>query len=411
MFQSFFSSVIFGEKKQSRAGSEPITTKTTERGSVNECGVESYAFSGMQGWRVTMEDAHMVCKSIPVEGREPLSKGHSIYGVMDGHGGDFTSGFAADHFIRILSQTLSLKKYSSLSPEDQCDVLGIELLRPALSEAFAALDVEVRKKQNKRNDTVLMMSEQMERKVQSTPTPKMRFERSGSTCVVVLVTPSHVICANSGDSRAVLRRGGKVLPLSFDHKPNNIPELERINKADGFVKSKRVDGDLAVSRGLGDFSYKSNESMPVEKQKVIPDPEFVVYPRDPQKDEFVILACDGVWDVATNDQCADFVQEIFDEGESDLGMLCEEALDTCLEWNSRDNMTLGVVTFEGAKVAKGLNVRNAVWKRRTSRQAKSFETSAKMVAARAAANVGLAFGGLTSEEASKRTVSVTAGFK
>ena len=118
--------------------------------------------------------------------------------------------------------------------------------------------------------------------------PGVRFERSGSTCVVVLVTPSHIICANAGDSRAVLRRNGSVLPLSFDHKPNNVPELGRINDAGGFVKGKRVDGDLAVSRGLGDFTYKSNETLPVNLQKVIPHPEFVVYPRV-KEDEFMIL--------------------------------------------------------------------------------------------------------------------------
>jgi hypothetical protein len=86
MFPSFLASVIFGDKSaEARSGKEPITTKTTERGSVNESGMDSYAFSGMQGWRLTMEDAHMVCTSIPVEGQKPLPKGHAIFGVMDGH--------------------------------------------------------------------------------------------------------------------------------------------------------------------------------------------------------------------------------------------------------------------------------------------------------------------------------------
>jgi hypothetical protein len=132
MFPSFLASVIFGDKSaEARSGKEPIITKTTERGSVNESGMDSYAFSGMQGWRLTMEDAHMVCTSIPVEGQKPLPKGHAIFGVMDGHGGDFTSGFASDHFIRIFSQTLSLQKYAALSPGEQRDVPGVEVLRPS----------------------------------------------------------------------------------------------------------------------------------------------------------------------------------------------------------------------------------------------------------------------------------------
>jgi serine/threonine protein phosphatase PrpC len=423
IFPSFLTSVFFGDNDP-RSANEPITRKTTVRGSLREAGIESYAFSGMQGWRVTMEDAHLVCTDIPVEGggssnngRDPqqqqqqtttttattttLRKGHAIFGVMDGHGGDFTSEFAADHFMKVFSSNAHLQKYARMSPEDQSNVPGIECLRPAMAETFAKLDVEIRKRQNKRNDAFLTQSKQQGT---ADEPARVKFERSGSTCVIVMVTPSHIICANAGDSRAILRRGGKVLPLSFDHKPNNIPEMERINVAGGFVKCKRVDGDLAVSRGLGDFSYKSNEALPAEQQKVVPDPEFVVYPRS-KDDEFMILACDGVWDVASNEQCSSFVQTLLDEGETDLGLICEEALDTCLDKNSRDNMTIAMVTFEGCVLTpSGLGMGNAVWQRRTSRQAKQLQQSAKKVATRAATNVGL----FPEESPSKRAVPVSA---
>jgi serine/threonine protein phosphatase PrpC len=409
MFPSFLTSVFFGENGDPRTAKEPITTKTTVRGRVNEAGIEDYAFSGMQGWRMTMEDAHMVCTEIPVEGNsQPLTKGHAIFGVMDGHGGDFTSEFAADNFMKMFSANPHLQKYAKMSPEDQSNVPGIECLRPALAETFNQLDVEIRKRQNKRNDTFLTMSkQQQEQQNNGEEAPRIRFERSGSTCVVALVTPSHIICANAGDSRAILRRNGKVLPLSFDHKPNNIPEMERINQAGGFVKCKRVDGDLAVSRGLGDFSYKSNEILPVEQQKVIPDPEFVVYPRSDQ-DEFMVLACDGVWDVATNEECSTFIQTLLDEGESDLGMICEEAIDTCLDKNSRDNMTIAMVSFQGCNIttSSGLGISNTVWQRRTTRQAKQFQQSAKKVAARAATGVGLFTEDSTTN---KRSVNVSTG--
>jgi serine/threonine protein phosphatase PrpC len=403
MFPSFLTSVFFGEHSDPRTANEPITKKTTVRGSVNEAGIVDYAFSGMQGWRMTMEDAHMVCTEIHVDGRdEPLPKGHAIFGVMDGHGGDFTSEFAADNFMTIFSSNSHLKKYAKMSKEDQSNVPGIECLRPALAETFANLDIEIRKQQNKRNDTYLSLSKQQQQQGDDS-SQKVKFERSGSTCVVAIVTPSHIICANAGDSRAIIRRGGKVLPLSFDHKPNNIPENERICQAGGFVKCKRVDGDLAVSRGLGDFSYKCNEALPVEQQKVIPDPEFVIYPRS-KEDEFMILACDGVWDVATNEQCASFIQTLMNDGESDLGMICEEAIDTCLDKNSRDNMTISMVTFEGCNASSnGLGMSNPVWQRRTTRQAKQFQQSAKKVATIAVNGVGL-----FTEEAppSKRSVSV-----
>lgn len=406
MFPSFLTSVFFGDN-DARSANEPITRKTTVRGSLHEAGIESYAFSGMQGWRMTMEDAHLVCTDIPVEGRDQnLSKGHAIFGVLDGHGGDFTSEFAAGHFMTVFSSNQYLQKYARMNPDDQSDVPGVECLRQTLAQTFANLDVEIRKRQNKRNDAFLSQSKQQG----SADEPaRVKFERSGSTCIVVLVTPSHIICANAGDSRAILRRSGNVLPLSFDHKPNNIPEMERIDLAGGFVKCKRVDGDLAVSRGLGDFSYKSHESLPVERQKVIPDPEFVVYPRS-KEDEFMILACDGIWDVASNEQCSTFVQTLLDEGETDLGLICEEALDTCLDKNSRDNMTIAMVSFQGCVLTpSGLGISNAVWQRRTSRQAKQLQQSAKMVATRAATNVGLiSVPEEPPQPSSRRAVSVSA---
>lgn len=388
MLPSFITSLLYGET-YSPMGTRPdgpITEKSTVRGEVHQLGLESYAFSGMQGWRMTMEDAHMVCTDIPVGGqKQKLPKGHALFGVMDGHGGDFTSEYASKHFVDFFSQSSRLKKYASMSLGDQSNVPGLECLRMALSETFSKLDIEIRKQQNSKNEKKYL---ELYKQQDLFPT-RVRYERSGSTCVVVLVTPSHLICANAGDSRAILRRGGKALPLSFDHKPNNPPELERIHKAKGFVKCKRVDGDLAVSRGLGDFTYKSNETLRVDQQKVIPNPEFVTYPRK-KEDEFMILACDGIWDVADNEQCGSFVQSLLDQGESDLGLVCEEAIDTCLDKNSRDNMTIAMVTFEGCKMPSGsFGINNVIWQRRTARQALQLQQSAKLAATRAASNVGL----------------------
>ena len=137
---------------------------------------------------------------------------------------------------------------------------------------------------------------------------------------------------------------------------------------------------------------------------MVPTPEFVTYPRK-KDDEFIILACDGIWDVANNEQCGSFVQNLLDEGETDLGLICEESIDTCLDKNSRDNMTIAMVTFEGCKMPSGgLGIKNAIWQRRTARQARQLQQSAKNVATRAASNVGL-----ISQEVSpqKRTTSVS----
>jgi serine/threonine protein phosphatase PrpC len=79
---------------------------------------------------------------------------------------------------------------------------------------------------------------------------------TGATSCVVLITPDKIICANAGDSRGVLSKNKKVVPLSYDHKPNGDIEKKRIEKANHFVEDERVDGNLALSRAFGDFQFK-----------------------------------------------------------------------------------------------------------------------------------------------------------
>lgn len=62
--------------------------------------------------------------------------------------------------------------------------------------------------------------------------------------------------ANAGDSRCVLARAGTAVPLSFDHKPDNEEEKLRIEKAGSTISEGRVDGNLNLSRALGDLRYK-----------------------------------------------------------------------------------------------------------------------------------------------------------
>ena len=100
-----------------------------------------------------------------------------------------------------------------------------------------------------------------------------------------------------------------------------------------------------------------------------------------------------MWDVVTNDDCSKMIQEILDEGETDLGLVCEEVLDTCLEKNSRDNMTIVTVGLPGMKMCKEpLQSSNAVWARRASRKARLLELQARIAAQSAGAGLGLDLG-------------------
>ena len=117
-----------------------------------------------------------------------------------------------------------------------------------------------------------------------------------------IITPTHIVCANVGDSRCVVgsTTTGITTALTDDHKPSNPEEKIRIEKAGGFVAMDRVNGELAMSRALGDFRYKRDETIPRHEQKVICYPDIAIHQRSGKKDEVMILACDGVFDVMSN---------------------------------------------------------------------------------------------------------------
>jgi serine/threonine protein phosphatase PrpC len=174
-------------------------------------------------------------------------------------------------------------------------------------------------------------------------------EYSGTTAVAVVLTPSFIHVANAGDSRAILLRGrggmtalalhsagpcghghpvamAHVVQLTVDHKPSIPAEKARICAAGGFVVQlpvppgqpgfegrafgpARVNGELAVSRALGDFAYKNAPGKMPHEQPVSPVPDVTVLARQHLQDRFVVIACDGVWDVMTPVEVAQFVWE------------------------------------------------------------------------------------------------------
>lgn len=129
-------------------------------------------------------------------------------------------------------------------------------------------------------------------------------DQSGCTCVCAVISPTHVICANVGDSRCVVgsTSTGATVSLTEDHKPSLPEERARIENGGGFVAMDRVNGELAMSRALGDFRYKRNTALKVHEFPVICYPDVAVHRRSGRKDEVLVLACDGVWDVMTNSE-------------------------------------------------------------------------------------------------------------
>ncbi|KGN54420.1 probable protein phosphatase 2C 65 isoform X2 [Cucumis sativus] len=142
---------------------------------------------------------------------------------------------------------------------------------------------------------------------------------SGTTAVTIIKQGEHLVVANVGDSRAVLcTRGDKhqhiPIQLTVDHKPNIPCEAERIKNLQGRIIAEKEDPDifrvwvpdgdypgLAMSRSVGDFCLKD--------YGLISTPQ-VSYRKLTRKDEFIVLATDGIWDVLTNNQVINIVASV-----------------------------------------------------------------------------------------------------
>ncbi|KAF7710697.1 protein phosphatase 1G [Silurus meridionalis] len=177
---------------------------------------------------------------------------------------------------------------------------------------------------------------------------------SGTTAVVALIRGKQLIVANAGDSRCVVSERGKAVDMSYDHKPEDELELARIKNAGGKVTMDgRVNGGLNLSRAIGDHFYKRNKSLPPEEQMIsaLPDVKVLTLNED---HEFMVVACDGIWNVMSSQEVVDFVSErLKAEGNKakPLSAAIEELLDHCLapdtsgDGTGCDNMTCMIVTF------------------------------------------------------------------
>ena len=225
------------------------------------------------------------------------------------HGGKNTALYAGKHIVKTIESTKQWQEYIKTGCKN------LDLLEDALKEGFKNIDSNIKQEQTDRNN--------------SGPGAN---DISGCTANTAIITPTHILCANAGDSRCVLStksRGAQ--PMSFDHKPHDELEKKRIEAAGGTVYMKRVDGDLAVSRTFGDFAYKQRSDLPDSEQKVSNVPDVTRHNRDNTEDEFIILACDGLWDVFTNEDCVNFIRQILINGENNPMLVCEELLDMAIE--------------------------------------------------------------------------------
>lgn len=123
---------------------------------------------------------------------------------------------------------------------------------------------------------------------------------AGSTCLIVIRKQNQLEIVNLGDSRCVLCKNNIAIPLTKDHKPNWPDEYNRITGLGGTIYQDGEDyriGALSVSRSFGDF-----DNAPYIEHK----PDLFTHQITTQ-DQFLIIACDGLWDVMSNQDAVNYI--------------------------------------------------------------------------------------------------------
>jgi serine/threonine protein phosphatase PrpC len=288
----------------------------------------------MHGWRNSMEDEHtMLCDL------GPICKDHtgvSFYGVYDGHSGNFCS--------RFLKQLL-VDRVMKLSPNEVFTPAAIEKTVISLDKEF--LDRPLERDNGSTCAFALVRELKADEVVDVTFPAPVEAQREGQRWLV--------LCVGVGDSRITLiRRDGSFVVLTTDHKPALASEAQRIEAAGGTTQMGRVDGQLALSRALGDWSFKNNSGLPYHQQKVIAIPDIVtaiLY-----KDDALLVACDGVTESCTDAVIVETVINEFQRqrngegadpvvGGLDPGRALVKVMDVSLASGSKDNHTAILVCF------------------------------------------------------------------
>ena len=287
-----------------------------------------------KGQRKTMEDVTMSLPDMGKAVRFPAAvPAHAFFGVYDGHNGDDTSV----HLGHLLHFNLAATPGFVDDPKQ------------ALDAAFKSTDADIVEGQVAKDATGDLV------------------QFSGSTALVCVVREAPAPCdaaladavpsdaaagpclyvANAGDCRAVLSRKGRAVELSTDHTASLPEEQERIVRAGGWVHGGRLHGVLAVSRAFGDVEHKVLKEKcwerPYTADPLIPDPDVRVEPLRAD-DEFLVMACDGLWDVLSSQQAVNFVRRRL-VLHGDVGKAAHELVQKALRLYSHDNVSAVIVAF------------------------------------------------------------------
>ncbi len=256
-----------------------------------------------QGVRESMEDEYLSTHYSPHFLHSNSSSSSSmtnnsqykVFGVFDGHSGVQAASFCKKELLQCITKQSTFESN----------------LEKSITAGFLECDEKMKKLFATNNVT------------------------AGSTACIAVIHENHLIVANVGDSRCIVAQQGHTLVMSEDHKPTRVDERKRIESAGGKVLYQRVNGMLAVSRAFGDFEFK--------KSGVIAEPEFKQCEITKNSD-FMIVACDGLYDVLTNEQIVHFCYTKLLETR-DAQLTVKELVKLALGKQSQDNITVLMILF------------------------------------------------------------------
>ena len=293
-------------------GKEKINEKKQEKKEkiiyVKTCKGITLAGRNEKGIKKTNQDTFLIENN--VNGIENFN----IFGVLDGHGdnGHLASNFVKNYIIEQIKNNPSIKHLKD--PEKIYKTI-ISNGYQFLAKIYLDADIEIQ---------------------------QQGFDpsRSGTTCIIIIQILNHIICSNTGDSRAMIVYDSddnlfqsQIYPLSYDCKPELPNEKKRIMESGGVVEkayySDDEDGEnsgpyrvwaigedypgLAMSRSIGDMDAK--------KVGVIPNPQIIEYTID-KSSKYFIIATDGIWEFITNEECMRFANPFYMR--NDCFGLCKE---------------------------------------------------------------------------------------
>lgn len=313
-------------------------------------------FAEIQGWRDDHEDAHIMEASWGGDGTN-----RGLFVVFDGHGGTSAADFGSVYMPLKMSGKHWLSDEEIVRYFIDCD------------EAYRSSP------DNKAGAAVCMVLTEKE----PSGKYKVKFANAGDSRAIVVSTgvpleaklasrslvedlhkkrdmelagrPEHLSSADGLHFVADDFDCGVVLS-TIDHKPNHPSEKARIEAAGGYVSGDtpaRLQGMLALSRMIGDFNYKQNSSLSHADQMGSCVPE--IFSLEADEGDIVVLACDGIFDVLSNNELARQVrlriQQQIDMGVNtvDLARIASDIITLCLGMlDSKDNMSLCIILLKGA---------------------------------------------------------------